>query len=212
MAVEIESNAKDQLLPAIKQEDDVSTVFCKVFQSSVKTLQDTYAMLDAELLQKVVEIIDDAQQLFFFGVGTSSTIAIDAQYRFMQLGCRSNVSSDILYMRVAAMNVRKGDVAIGISHSGETKDTIDTMRIAKENGAITIAITSFKDSPITKYVDYVLTVYSDEQNYPVEAVSARMAHICLLDALMIALTMRRYNDATDHLMKRNTVLKDIRKN
>ena len=109
------------------------------------------------------------------------------------------------------MNVRKGDVVVGISHSGETKDTIETMRIAKENGAVTIVITSFKDSPITKYADYILNVYSDEQNYPMEAVSARMAHICLLDALMIALTVRHYNESTDHLKKRNTVLKDIRR-
>lgn len=211
LAIEVESSNKGQLLPAISPDDNVSAVFSKVFQSSVRTLQDTYSMLVPGLLEKVVEVLDEAQQIFFFGVGTSSTVAIDAQYRFMQLGRRANVSSDILYMRVAAMNVRKGDVVVGISHSGETKDTIETMRIAKENGAVTIVITSFKDSPITKYADYILNVYSDEQNYPMEAVSARMAHICLLDALMIALTVRHYNESTDHLKKRNTVLKDIRR-
>lgn len=211
LALELGNQNKEDIICAVSQDDSVSNIFDKVFQSSIRTLQDTRAMLDENQLQEIVKILDDANQIFFFGIGTSSTIAVDAQYRFMQLGYRVSVFSDALYMRVAAMNVGPGDVAVGISHSGATRETIETMRIAKEQSATTIAITSYQGSRICQYADQSIVVYSDDRNYPVEAVSARMAHICLLDALMVALTVRHYEHAQEHLRKRNQALKEIRK-
>lgn len=211
LALELGNQNKEEIICAVSQDDSVPNIFDKVFQSSIRTLQDTRAMLDENQLQEIVKILDDAKQIFFFGIGTSSTIAVDAQYRFMQLGYKVSVFSDALYMRVAAMNVGSGDVAVGISHSGATRETIETMRIAKEQGATTIAITSYQDSPICQYADQSIVVYSDDRNYPVEAVSARMAHICLLDALMVALTVRHYDQAQEHLRKRNQALREIRR-
>ena len=211
LALELGNQSNDEVLCAVSSGDNVSTVFDKVFQSSIRTLQDTRAMLDEKQLQEIVKILDEANQIVFFGIGTSSTIAIDAHYRFMQLGYRVSVFSDALYMRVAAANVGIGDVAVGISHSGATREVIETMRLAKEQGATTIAITSYQDSPICKFTDQSIVVYSDDQNYPVEAVSARMAHICLLDALMVALSVRHYDEAQDHLRKRNQALREIRR-
>lgn len=211
LAVELGNDEKQKLLPAVNQNDDVPSIFSKVFQSSIRTLQDTQALLDFQMVEKAVAVLDAARQTLLFGIGTSATVALDAQYRLMQLGYRVNAFSDILYMRVAAMNIQKGDVAIGFSHSGETHDTVETLRLAKENGATTIAITSFKDSSISKHADFTFSVYSDERNYPVEAVSARTAHMCFMDAIIVALTVNHFDEVAEHLKKRNAVLKELRK-
>ena len=49
-----------------------------------------------------------------------------------------------------------GTLVIGISQSGETRDTIQAMQLAREKGARTVAITNMMGSQITREVDSVL--------------------------------------------------------
>jgi glutamine---fructose-6-phosphate transaminase (isomerizing) len=49
-----------------------------------------------------------------------------------------------------------GTLVIGISQSGETRDTIQAMKLAREKGARTVAITNMMGSQITREVDSVL--------------------------------------------------------
>ena len=53
-------------------------------------------------------------------------------------------------------------------------------------------------------------MYADEKNYPVEAVSARVAHICVIDALMLTVASYNYDDAMLHIARRNEALDHIR--
>ena len=113
-------------------------------------------------------------------------------------------------MNVTAANLKSSDVAIGISHSGNTKATVNALRRAKKSGATTVAISSFAHSLLAKESDYQVIAFSDDRNYPVEAVSARIAHMCIIDALMMAFATRNYSDLHEHITERNSVLKEIR--
>ena len=113
-------------------------------------------------------------------------------------------------MNVTAVNLGKGDAVLCISHSGRTKAVVDALRHAKAAGAVTLAITSFSDSLLYRESDVALSVYADEINYPVEAVSARVAHICLIDSLMMALAARKFDDFAEHVSARNNILREIR--
>lgn len=101
-------------------------------------------------------------------------------------------------MRVAASQLGADDVAVALSHCGKTTDTVETLRLARQAGAHTIALTSYADSPICAYADEALVVYSDEILYPMEAVSARIAHIAVLDALCVCLAARDYDAGLEH--------------
>ena len=213
LAMELAGNSGDagEVLPAVHRDDSISDVFEKVFRFGERTLRNTREMLDMSVVESVVSLLDNAGRIFIFGVGTSASIASDAQYRLMQLGYNATCSSDILYMQVAAMQLGPGDVALAVSHSGETRTTIDTLRIASERGAACVALSSYASSSLCKLANHSIVAYSDEQTYPVEAVSARIAHICLVDAIMMALFVRRYDAATEHLLDRNQALKELRK-
>ena len=114
-------------------------------------------------------------------------------------------------MPVAAMNMQKQDIAIAISHSGRTAATLEALKLAGAHGATTAAITSYRSSPLARAADYPLTAYPDDINYPTEAVSARIAHLCLLDALYAVLAMRGGQASAEHIHNRNEVLEKIRK-
>ena len=181
------------ILPALSRTDDIHTIFRKVFESSVSTLQDTLDMLDPAMTERVADLMNNAKSITFFGVGTSATIAMDAYYRFMRIGRPAFFVIDNHIMRVSASQMGAGDVAVALSHSGKTIDTVETLRIARQSGASTIALTSYAGSPICAYADEALVVYSDEIRYPMEAVSARIAHIAVLDALCVCLSAKDYD-------------------
>ena len=113
-------------------------------------------------------------------------------------------------MNVTAANLKSGDVAVGISHSGNTKATVDALRRAKKAGAATVAISSFAHSRLAEESDCRIIAFSDDRNYPVEAVSARIAHMCIVDALMMSLAAQNYSALRKHMDERNEVLKEMR--
>ncbi|MBQ3000481.1 MAG: MurR/RpiR family transcriptional regulator [Oscillospiraceae bacterium] len=198
-----------EMLP-VGEGDEPKQVFSKVFASGINTLRDTLSMIDFSQTETIVRLLQKATRVVFFGVGTSSVIAMDAQYRFAQLGIATSACTYILFMNVTAANLKAGDVAVCISHSGSTKATVDAMRRAKKAGADTVAISSFAHSRLAMESDYHLIAFSDDKNYPVEAVSARIAHICILDALMMSLASQNYETLQKHIAERNEVLKEIR--
>ena len=197
------------MLP-VREGDPSQQVFSNVFASGINTLQDTLSMIDFSQVDAIVRLLQQATRVVFFGVGTSSVIAMDAQYRFAQLGIATSACTDILFMNVTAANLKPGDVAVCISHSGSTKATVDAMRRAKKAGATTVSISSFAHSRLATESDYKLIAFSDDKNYPVEAVSARIAHVCILDALMMSLATQNYEMLQKHIEERNEVLKEIR--
>jgi len=210
LAEELGKQSEQELLPAFSNNDDSATVLKKVFQSGINTLRDTLSIMKLDEIDEICNMLSNAKRIFVFGVGTSSVIATDAAYRFSQIGLSAHAYTDILFMNVAAANMEKGDVAIGISHSGQTKAVIDAMRQAKKNGVETIAITSHSASLLSKESNFAILVYPDEENYPVEAVSARVAHLCVVDALMMCMATKKYNNFADHIAARNKALGEIR--
>lgn len=197
-------------LPAVGRENGTEGVVSKVFKSGMNTLQDTLDKLDFSKIERMSEILVAAKHIFIFGLGTSATVVTDAQYRFSQLGLWATAYTDILLMGVTAANLGEGDVVLAISHSGRTKAVVDAVRQAKKQGATIIAITSFEDSFLYKESDVAATVFADDVTYPVEAVSARVAHICMVDSLAMLLATHNYESFARHIKSRNTILEGIR--
>ena len=210
LASELGGQRKDDQIPAVVDGNDTEHVVRKVFCSGMQTLRDTLELLDFGTIESMADALVNAKRIFTFGIGTSSVIANDAQYRLSQLGLWATAYTDVLMMNVAASNLGEGDVVLAISHSGRTKAVVDAVRRAKAGGAFTMAITSFQDSPLYRDCDKAAFVFADEANYPVEAVSARVAHTCLLDSLAMVLATRNLDEFADHVKARNKILEEIR--
>ncbi|MBR5586496.1 MAG: MurR/RpiR family transcriptional regulator [Clostridia bacterium] len=210
LAVELSKNKKLNFVPYIYPEDNASDILDKVFSANVKTLHDTAEKIDRQALQAVVDLLADAKNVYIYGVGTSAVVVNDFQYRLMNLGYNATSFTDVVFMKTSAMNVKKGDVAIGISHSGRTVATVDALKLAAENGAKTVCITSFADSPIAKACDLPIEIFSDEIQYPVEATSARIAHFSVIDTITVALSAKDYEEAYERSVKTRELINSIR--
>jgi len=201
LAMELSKNKQLNFIPYIEQEDGTEQILEKIFSANIKTLYDTEDALDRAALSDIVEHIDHSGIIYIYGIGTSAALASDFQYRLTQVGYTAICFTDVPSMKVSTLNIRKGDVAFGISNSGQTVATIDALVLAREMGAYTACLTGYPDSRITTVCDRALVISTDEIQYPVEAISARIAHISVLDTIVISLSAKHYTDAVDRAEK-----------
>lgn len=210
LAMEVSRNKKLNYTPYIEQSDDAGTILDKIFSANVKTLHDTAEKINRDVLQKAVDLLDSANVIYIYAIGTSAGIAGEFQYRLMQIGKTAICVNDVPSMKVSTLNIKKGDVAVAISHTGRTVATIEALQLAKASGAKTLCITSYPGSEITQNADYSIEIYSDEIDYPMEAISSRIAHLSVIDTLTIALSAKNYDNAQERAKKTRSLVETIR--
>ena len=198
------------ILENISRNDSDFAITSKVFASSIQALEDSLKVLDQKELQMAVEIILKAKKIEFYGVGTSASIAMDAYYRFMRIGLNAYAATDPHISRISASMLDSECVAVGISHTGRSKDTVRAIEIAKEKGAKIIIITSFPVSPMAKLADRLLLTTSSEARFMKEAVSARIAQIALLDSLYTCVAVKKYDTVVESIEHMTEILDEVR--
>ena len=197
LAVELSKNKQLNYAPCINPDDTPGDILDKLFAANVKTLHDTADRIDREVFTAVVDLLSEARHIYIYGVGTSTVFVQELQYRLMHLGRHALAVTDVPSMKVSTLNIKKNDVVIGISHSGRTIPTLESLELAKEHGAATVCITSMPGSKITQIADYPIELWSDEIEYPMEAISARIAHLAIIDAITVAISAKNYEQALE---------------
>lgn len=174
----------------VGEDDSLVTITQKVTAFNRQAVEDTHAMLDTKLLERCVELFRTAGTIHFYGVGTSAVTALDAKYTFLRLGLKVDAFNESHLQAMAAATLGPGDVAIGLSVSGSTKDTIDSLKVAKQAGATVICITHYRRSPITNVADITLLTAAQEGPLQGGSLAAKIAQLHVIDVICTALTMR----------------------
>ena len=167
----------------ITKDDNCFEVFEKISNDIYCSLELTKKAINEKDLKSAADAIISANNVFIFGLGNSSSVAIDAAHKFMRAGCNATSYCDNHMQAIAASHLNKGDVAIGISHSGSSKDIVDALKISAENGATTICITNYGKSPIIKHSQIVLNTRSNETEYTILGLNSRIAALAIIDTL-----------------------------
>ena len=196
--------------PNITRDDTPESILNKVFAANIKTLYGPLSSINRETLSAVVDLLQGANRIYIYGIGTSAGIVCDFQYRLMQLGYTAFCFQDIAIIKVSTLNITEGDVGIGISNSGRTIATVDALKLAREKGAKTVCLTSFSGCEIIKHSDFPLVVYTDEINYPIEAISARLAHISVLNVIAIALSSKNFGQTIKRMAQTHDLINTVR--
>ncbi|MGQ9631646.1 MAG: MurR/RpiR family transcriptional regulator [bacterium] len=191
----------------IKRGDSASAIAEKVFQGNIQAIRDTLDILDRGEFERAIDAIRKAHHVDFYGVGTSGFVALDAQNKFLRIKIPSRAFIDPHSQAMSAALLDKGDVAVGISHSGSTKDIVDALSIAKSAGATTICITNYTHSPIIKVADIKLYTASRETTFRSGAITSRIAQLSIIDALFLGVAMSRYDETIEYLERTTEAVK-----
>jgi DNA-binding MurR/RpiR family transcriptional regulator len=170
--------------------DTTAEVVGKIGFADARAVEETVAQLDLHVFDKAVDALAAADKIDLYGSGASALVASDFQQKLNRIGRRAGAWSDPHLALTSAALLRRGDVAVCISHTGETPDTLAALREARGNGALTVAITNFPRSTIAEAADRVLTTAARETTYRSGAMASRIAALTVVDCLFVALAQR----------------------
>jgi DNA-binding MurR/RpiR family transcriptional regulator len=174
----------------IDPQDDASVIVKKIAYADARAVTDTATSLDVATLRDVSDALATAARIEIYGVGASGYVALDLQMKLQRIGRPAFAWPDP-HMAISSASLRApGDVAIGLSHTGTTVDTVDALREAASHGATTVAVTNFPWSPITEGADYVLLTAARETAFRSGAMTSRIAQLTVVDCLFVTLAQK----------------------
>lgn len=200
LAKEVVTPIQD-LHEAIQEDDSVPTIAQKVFATNIEALRDTAEILEGPSVAKAVELLAKAKRIDLFGVGGSASVIMDAYHKFTRTGIPTFYHTDTHMQAIQAALRGAGDVVVGVSHTGVNKDILQSLTIAKAAGAQIVTITGYGKTPVSKLADVALYTASRETVFRSEALSSRLAQLCIIDALFIGMATARFRETKQNMDK-----------
>lgn len=154
----------------------------RVLRSYSIMREQTQDLIDEEQLERVAQLIDDAERVYFFGTGSSGLIAREMKLRFMRLGvvCEALTDQDGFAWTTSIMD--ENCLVLGFSLSGTTQSVLDSLLDAKDMGAKTILFTSAPNKNSQAYTETVLVASHSQSSY-IQRISAQLPMLILIDLI-----------------------------
>ncbi len=188
----------------LTQDDDSSMVIKRIMTSIQSSIQALASSINPKELDKAAERIANCKTVNFFGMGASSSVALDAQHKFFRFGMPVSSHTDFINQRMLCSMLETDDVAVFISYTGRTDALIVNAEIAKERGVTLIGITS-DGSPLSRQCDIVLDAVTAEDTDLFTPMTSRIIHLAVIDMLATSVALKLGSTVEDNI-------KSIKKN
>jgi DNA-binding MurR/RpiR family transcriptional regulator len=181
---------------AIDPDDGPAAIAAKIAAQEIDAIEKTALALDEAALDRVARAVVAARHIDLFGQAASSLTAQDLQLKLARIGCSVSHSPDPhLAVTTAALRTA-GDVAIAFSDGGETGETLRALEVARDAGALAVAVTSVAESSLALAADAVLLTHAHESPFRMAAMSSRIAQLALVDMLFVRVVQHRGEPVT----------------
>ncbi|BBI35342.1 MurR/RpiR family transcriptional regulator [Cohnella abietis] len=174
-------------------------IVAAITTNHLRSLTDTTQVLDLNQLRLAIDALHNAARVDLYGSATSGIVAQDFFHKLIRIGKAAAAFSDPHLQLTSASSLTSKDVAIGISYSGETPETIHALRCAAEQGATTLSITRFGINTLADMSTIRLFTSSAEVGMRRGDMASRMAQLHVVDILFIGLVSEHFEQYVPRL-------------
>ena len=192
LAKELIDSPREAISEEVSADDDITAIKRKVIAHTTTAIGDLSHSLDQELIDRAVQLILSSRRIYFFGVGASLAIAVDATHKFGKIGLDVCHFQDSHLTNIVAAHMTSEDLIFVISHTGESMEVLNAVSIAKRQGAKVIGMGSFNNSTMAKEADVFLSSSTNDKKYHSEAMASRIVQLVIVDILYLTAFM--YNE------------------
>jgi len=142
----------------------------------------TESLVKDSQLHRIAELINQADRVYFFGIGSSGLVAREMKLRFMRLGvvCEALTDQDGFAWTTSIMDDMC--LVLGFSLSGATQSILDSLLDAKEMGAKTVLFTSVPNKEKQLYTETVLVASHNQSSY-IQRISSQLPMLFWVDLI-----------------------------
>lgn len=176
----------------LEKDSTILQMIQTIEKHNIEAIQRTLMINDERELVKIIHQINNARKITFIGIGASAIVAQDFEQKLKRINKNCETISDSHSQLIAATHSTSEDVIFAISYSGETKEIINALTIAKENNATIITMTQNKRNTLQSFADYTLYIVSYEADIRSSATASRIAQLTLIDILYTGIATLNY--------------------
>ena len=168
---------------------DIGQSLQNILANKTEEIRQTVAMMDPENLDRILDIIQKARMVQLVAVGNTIPVALDAAFKFNQLGIPAATGTILETQTAYAFNLGKKDVIIAISNSGVSRRLIRILEGASGNGVTVISITNNPESPVAKLSDCHITTATREKLLREDFLFSRVPATMVIEILYLLLSV-----------------------
>ncbi|MBP9478267.1 MAG: MurR/RpiR family transcriptional regulator [Sebaldella sp.] len=176
---------EDILEKNISLSDDVTTTNTKIANQYIDVVKLTLELNPANVFEEVIEEIINAERIVVLGIGNSAIVSTDFVNKLARVGMNAFTNLDTHLQFSMITNLKKKDLLILISDSGETREIVEAAKLAKQNNTKIISITKFTKNKLYAYSDHILKTASFDVNLRLDATTSRIAQFTIIDMIFI---------------------------
>lgn len=174
----------------VQKDDSIQMIKQKILGYHDMIVQHMLSNWNVDAYTFAAGAITDARHVLIMGEGGSRCSALCLFYTLTNLGIDCAFYEDSVFEIMKVGQLGKEDVAIGITYTGRLKNTIDSLKLAKERGATTIGLIGNSESPAVDNVDIFLKTTEITKDYYDSALSIRISENVVIEILSMLIAMR----------------------
>ena len=184
LAVELDPRRRGRRPARVDDDRGGAHLMADIAEQAALTLRETANLFEERAFRDVADRLARARRIDVYGVGASGVIAQYFAYKLLRLGKTVQAFVDLHLGSMSASNLDADCVAIGVSSSGSTVDTLKALQAARAAGAYTVAVTNRLKSPLAKHADQNLLASPPESPLTGGDVFAKVGQLLVLEALV----------------------------
>lgn len=182
-------------------DDTTDTIMSKLVNSTVNSIKDSLLVIKPQAIDYFIHKIMTSAKVVVIGMGASASVSTDLYHKLLKLGINCVVSNDPHLINILSSNLTTEDFLIVFSHSGESREVLDSVALAKENQCPIGAITSYPKSTLAIKSDCVICSSSLETKFRSDALTSRIIQMVIVDFLYVTLTIKHRDTAFEKIHK-----------
>lgn len=181
-------------------------ILTSVFESDIDKIKKTLSQIDRQAFTGAVDALIGAKKIYVLGLRGSSALARFLSYylNFLFPGVKLVNGTSVGDIFEQMFRVGEGDVLIAFSLPRYSLRTIRAVQHARKSKATIIGITDGENSPILELCDYPLIAKTDMEAF----VDSLVAPLSLINALVVAISMKLPDTAKESLQKLENIWSD----
>lgn len=180
-------------------DDEPGKVLQTLVALHVESLESTADRLDLDAVLRVADAIIASRHVDIYGVGGSGVIAREFQGRLYRIGVNAHAWSDVHDGLTSAVLQSHDSVAVGISSTGRTDETVQMLSQAGAAGAFTVAITHDSESWLAGIADVSLATAAPTRYLRPDDLSVKHSQLLVLDLLYLLIAQQMFDKASRRL-------------
>lgn len=165
----------------------------------IRSLETTKDGIDLDAVERAARAITASHHVDIYGLGGSAGIAEEFQRRLHRIGISSHAWSDVHDGLASAVLQDEASVAIGVSSTGQTEETVQMLAQAGAVGALTVAITHDDESWIADVADVSISTAAPVGYLRPDDMSVKHAQLFVIDLLYLLIAQQMFDRAATRL-------------